>query len=410
MEKLLNIQDQYKFPMGQLIYEQEPDAVVTFQMHNRKKDMRIADYIEPQELQEYYDDLRGLSFSPEQIATLESQTDKKYTKEFMGYLAAFRLPEIEVFIDPTNNDLSAKTTAPWNEASLWEIPMLSAIPELYYPRYIAANGGNMAAVWNEGDRRLSDMIELMKANPDVKFAEFGTRRRFSSDWQNHAVERFATECPDNLLGTSNPWLAAKYNIPAVGTNAHELPMVYAALQESRGGNPLDGQKRVIANWLERFSTMPVVLADTFTSDIALHDLTPEQYDQVKSFRIDSGDEYEIGYKIIRELARRAIDPLSRSLFPSNSLTPQKAVAIAREFQGKINTGFGIGGNAVNNMGFDKHTSLPNLNIVSKAIEVNGHGTVKLSDDKGKHTGNPQDIARYKRYVAERLHEPMAEAA
>ena len=96
MEKLLNIQDQYKFPMGQLIYEQEPDAVVTFQMHNRKKDMRIADYIEPQELQEYYDDLRGLSFSPEQIATLESQTDKKYTKEFMGYLAAFQIGRAHV--------------------------------------------------------------------------------------------------------------------------------------------------------------------------------------------------------------------------------------------------------------------------------------------------------------------------
>ena len=36
MEKMLNIQDQYKFPMGQLMFETEPTAEVTFAMTNRK--------------------------------------------------------------------------------------------------------------------------------------------------------------------------------------------------------------------------------------------------------------------------------------------------------------------------------------------------------------------------------------
>lgn len=410
MEKLLNIQDQYKFPMGQLIYEREPTAEVTFKMQNRKKDMRIADYVSTDELQEYYDNLRELQFAPDEIAILESQTDKHYSKSFLGYLAAFRLPEIAVSLDPENGDITAQTTAPWNDASLWEIPMLSAIPELYYPKYIAANGGSMAEVWNEGDRRLSGMIELMRANPNVRFSEFGTRRRFSSDWQDHAVGRFAEECPENLLGTSNPALAAKYNIPAVGTNAHELPMVYAALEESRGGNPLDGQKKVIADWLQRFPSMPVALIDTFTSDLLLHDLTPAQFEQIKSFRIDSGDEIKVGNKVIRALASRAIDPSTRTLFPSNSLTPEKAVRIAKQFEGKIGVGFGVGGNAVNNMGLDSDHDLPGLNIVSKAVQVNGHGTVKLSDDKGKHMGAPADVTRYKKLVAERLHAALAEAA
>lgn len=402
MEKMLNIQDQYKFPMGQLIYEQEPDANVTFKMHNRKKDMRIADYVTPSELQDYYNNLRDLQFTPDQLAILESQTDKKYSQAYLGYLAAFQLPEIEVSIDPKNNDITASTTAYWNDSSLWEIPMLSAIPELYYPRYIAANGGTMAQVWNEGDRRLTDMIELMKTNPHVKFAEFGTRRRFSSDWQDHAVGRFVEECPDNLIGTSNPALAAKYNIPAVGTNAHELPMVYAALTEQRGGNPLDGQRQVISDWLQRFPTMPVSLIDTFTSDVTLSDLTPEQFEQIKSFRIDSGDEYQVGHKVIRALAAHAIDPTTRTLFFSNSLTPQKAVNLANTFQGKIGVSFGIGGNAVNNMGFDKDRDLPGLNIVAKAVQANGQGTVKLSDDYGKHMGAPGDVERYKQFAAERL--------
>jgi nicotinate phosphoribosyltransferase len=404
MEKLLNWQDQYKFPMGQLIYEQEPDTEVTFKMTNRKakKGMRIADYVQPEELQAYYDGFRDTTFTPDQIAILEQQTDKRYTKEFLGYLAAFRLPEIEVSIDPATNDITAETTAPWNAASLWEIPMLSAIAELYYPRYIQAHGGTMEQVWAEGDRRLDAMIALMKENPDVKFAEFGTRRRFSSEWQDHAVGRFVEECPENLIGTSNPWLAAKYNIPASGTNAHELSMTYATLMESRGGNPIDGQIKVVEDWLERFPSMPVVLTDTFTTEATLASLTDEQIEQIKSYRIDSGDEYAVGEKIITFLRMNDIDPLTRTLFFSNSLTPEKAVALHRYFTGKVGVAFGIGGHSVNNMGLDDTHDLPSMNIVAKAVNVNGNGTVKLSDDEGKHMGNPRDIARYKWFVAERV--------
>ncbi len=404
MEKLLNLQDQYKFPMGQLIYEQEPYAEVTFKMTNRKalKGMRIADYVNPSELQDYYDGLRGLQFGADELAILEAQTDKHYTREFLGYLAAFRLPEIEVAIDPSNNDITATTTAAWNDSSLWEIPMLSAIPELYYPKYIEANGGTMSQVWNEGDKRLDAMIALMKQNPDLKFAEFGTRRRFSSDWQDHAVERFATECPENLIGTSNPWLAAKYDIPASGTNAHELGMTYAALMEVRGGNPIDGQAKVVADWLERFPAMPVVLTDTFTTDATLASLTHEQIQQIKNYRIDSGEERTVGEKIIHFLRTNDIDPLTRTLFFSNSLTPEKAAALHRYFAGKVGVAFGIGGHSVNNMGFDAGHDLPSMNIVAKAVTVNGHGTVKLSDDEGKHMGNPEDVARYKRFATERI--------
>ena len=390
--------------MGQLIYEQEPNAEVTFKMTNRKalKGMRIADYVNPGELQEYYDNLRELQFGNDELAILEAQKDKRYTQEFLGYLAAFRLPKIEVAIDPTNNDITAQTTAGWNDSSLWEIPMLSTIPELYYPKYIEANGGTMSQVWNEGDRRLDTMIALMKQNPDVKFAEFGTRRRFSSAWQDHAVERFVTECPDNLIGTSSPWLAAKYTIPASGTNAHELGMTYAALMEARGGNPIDGQAKVVADWLERFPAMPVVLTDTFTTDATLVSLSNEQIEQIRSYRVDSGDERAIGEKIINFLRTNDIDPLTRTLFFSNSLTPEKAVDLHRYFRGKVGVAFGIGGHSVNNMGFDALHNLPSMNIVAKAVEVNGHGTVKLSDDEGKHMGSLEDVARYKRHAAERV--------
>jgi nicotinate phosphoribosyltransferase len=283
--------------------------------------------------------------------------------------------------------------------------MLSAIPELYYLRYIESHGGSMQRVKNEGDRRATEMIELFKKNPDIKWAEFGTRRRFSSDWQDHMVERFVNECPENLIGTSNPWLAHKYGIPAVGTNAHELGMVYAALAEERGANPLDGQNNVITDWLRRFPSMPVVLIDTFTSDVTLHDLSAEQIDTLRSFRIDSGNEYKIGRKVISFLEQHGVDPATRTLFFSNSLTPQKVVDLHEAFSHDIGVSFGIGGNSVNNMGFDADHDLPSMNIVSKAVVVNGQGTVKLSDDEGKHMGSTANVNRYLTLANERVHEP-----
>ncbi len=263
----------------------------------------------------------------------------------------------------------------------------------------------MNEVYAAGNQRLSDAIATFASRPGLMVAEFGTRRRFSSDWQGHVVERLANELPEQFLGTSNTWLADKYGVPAIGTNAHELSQVYAALTEARGGNPLDGQTLVIQDWLNRFPSMPVALIDTFTSDITLHDMTLEQVERVKSFRIDSGDEYMIGKKVISFLERRDIDPTTRTLFFSNSLTPQKTVELYDAFEGKIGVGFGVGGHLSNNMGFADGTSLPGLNIVAKAVEVNGQGTVKLSDDSGKHMGADGDVARYKRYVAERLEHP-----
>lgn len=388
--RFTDYQDQYKFPMGQLIHDQEPDAEVTFRLTNRKADtMRLADHIAPEELQERYDELRRtLRITPNEIEQLRRQEGKDYSEEFLTYLENMQLPEITVGLDSANNDLTAETTDQWNDTSLWEIPMLATLPELYYPRLMGSVGLTMSEVWNEGDRRLSDMISLLRDHPQVKFAEFGTRRRFSSEWQDHAVERFVTECPENFLGTSNPHLAAKYGVPAVGTNAHELAMVYAALEEERGGVAVDGQLRVINDWLERFPSMPVALTDTFTTDFTLSAMMPEQYDAVQSYRIDSGDERVIGRRIIQALGRHGINPLTRTLFFSNSLTPEKAVGLAEHFDGQINVAFGIGGNAVNNMG------LPGMNIVAKAVRANGRGTVKLSDDAGKHMGAPEDIQRY----------------
>lgn len=417
MERFLNLQDQYKFPMGDLIHQKNADAEVTFRLHNRRPDkMRIADYVSVDELQAHYDSLRDITLADDELKWLKDQKDstgkQRYRNEYLGYLASFRLPEIRVFMDPETNDISAETTAPWNGSSLWEIPMLSQLSELWYPRYLASRNIDPAEVWCEGDNRLSDFIAKVNETDGFSFAEFGTRRRYSSEWQDHAVGRFAAECPQAFIGTSNPSLAKKYGVPAVGTNAHELSMTYAALEEQRGGNPLDGQSQVIADWLERFPDMPVALIDTFTSDVTLHDMSHEQLEQIKSFRIDSGDERKIGAKVIQTLLRAGIEPREKTLFFSNSLSIDKALELDAAFrrQGRIGAKFGIGGHSVNNMGDGNGHDIPSWNAVAKAVTVNGRGTVKLSDDEGKHMGNNSDVERYLALARKRMSTPTARNA
>ena len=50
-----------------------------------------------------------------------------------------------------------------------------------------------------------------------------------------------------FIGTSNCLIAKKRDLEAIGTNAHELPMVYAALARHRRGaapGPLRGARRL----------------------------------------------------------------------------------------------------------------------------------------------------------------------
>lgn len=403
MERLLNLQDQYKFPMGQFIYEQEPAAEVTFKMVNRraKSGMRIADYVSVQELQEYYDSLRSLRYTPEELAIIERQEGKDYTPEFLGYLAAFRLPEIEVSIDPATNDLTAVTSGKWNDVSQAEIPILKAIPTLYYPRYLADHDISKREWFRGGDERGTEFINYITSS-GAATAEFGTRRAASSEWQDHMVGRMVEECPGQFIGTSNPWLAAKYGVKEVGTNAHELGSVFGALEGSRGGNPLDGQVRLFREWMTRFPMMRAALIDTFTSDVALHDMDRTLYEQTELYRIDSGVEEKIGQKVIAMLERVGIDPTTRTLMFTNSLSGKRVAELQHLFGGQTRVAFGVGGGSTNNMPYT-----PGLNVVCKAVEVNGIGTVKLSDDDGKHMGNPADVDRYLTLCAQRLAEPAA---
>ena len=174
-------------------------------------------------------------------------------------------------------------------------------------------------------------------------------------------------------------------------------MVYAALEDEAGGNPLDGHNSVLRDWQTHYrGDLSTALTDTFTSEFFFADFTPEQADSWKALRHDSGDPIDFGEKVIKFYTRHNIDPTSKTVVFSDGLDIDTIFRLADHFRDRINIMFGWGTTLTNDLG------VPANNFVMKAIRANNTPTVKLSDVAGKHTGPEDSVARYKALVAQRL--------
>jgi nicotinate phosphoribosyltransferase len=252
-------------------------------------------------------------------------------------------------------------------------------------------------LYAEGNRRLDDKIARLQARPDIKFSDFGTRRRFSAKWHEHVVSRLAQECSENFVGTSNPWFAYKYDLTPIGTFAHEMPMVYAGLEDANGGDPLDGHTKMLKDWQDHYKgDLSVALTDTFGSEFFFTDFTAEQAHDWRGLRHDSGDPFDFGERVIDFYAQHEIDPTTKTIVFSDGLDIDMIEKLADHFSGRINLMFGWGTSLTNDLG------LPSNNIVMKATHVNQTDTVKLSDNIGKHTGPERQVQRYQSSVAGKL--------
>lgn len=294
--------DYYKATMSQLEFATHPDAWVGFDLKNRG-DMLLSDYIEYDELQKRLDSFKS-GFKPEEIAYLASLQNQdgtaQFSEEYLDFLADSELPRTFVGYEP-NGDISVYADGKWPLVTFWETVVMSEINELYFENKCRSEGTSLAFLYEEGNRRLDEKIARLKERPDIKISDFGTRRRFSYDWQKHVVERLATELPDNFVGTSNIYLAHTLGLKPIGTFAHELPMVYATLAHGDGHSPLDGHNQVLQDWEQLYKgDLSTALTDTFTTDFFFSDFTPEQAHTWKALRHDSGDPIEFGEKVIED--------------------------------------------------------------------------------------------------------------
>src|SRR6266567_9464660 len=187
--------DYYKPTMSQLAYEQEPDAEVTFTFKNRGE-QRLADYLDIESLQQRFENIRSAGWNEHELGYLagihSSAGERVFTNDYLDFLRTSELPPVDVRIDEETNDIAIETTGQWALSSFWETIVMSELNEAYFENYVTAQGLDLEEVYNVGQRRLDAKIEILNANPDIKLAEFGTRRHFSLRWQKHVVEELAT--------------------------------------------------------------------------------------------------------------------------------------------------------------------------------------------------------------------------
>lgn len=394
--------DYYKLTMGDVIYEQHPDAEVTFTLRNRNHTQPLSEYISVSELQKRLDTIRENGFSSEEIAYfagLKAQNgEARFTPEYLDHLSTIELPPVNISTDPETCDLNVDTTGPWTDVSLWETVVMSEVNELYFKNLMESYGLSLEDLYAEGDRRLDEKIAKLKTRRGIKFADFGTRRRFSLDWHKHVVARLKNEMSEQFIGTSNPWFAYKYNLAPIGTFAHEMPMVYAAMADAEGGDPMGGHGQMLHDWQERYgSDLSTALTDTFTTDFFFADFNEEQTALWNGLRHDSGDPFEFTEKALTHYKKYSVDPLTKTIVFSDGLDVDTIIELYDYCEGRIQVTFGWGTNLMNDLG------LPANNFVMKATAVDGTPTVKLSDDIGKHTGPVETVEHYKEEVTEHIY-------
>jgi nicotinate phosphoribosyltransferase len=281
--------DFYKLLMLQAIHERHADVRVTFRIINRTKGVNLASLIDERELREQLDYARTLKLTKKELIWLTGNTfyGKKqiFRPEFLAWLEHFQLPEYDLRI--VNGEYELTFAGPWEQTTLWEIPALSIINELKSRAVLKGMGRfELDVLYARGKARLWSKIERLRALPGLRISDFGTRRRHSFLWQSWCIEAMKEGIGSAFAGTSNVLMAMENDLESIGTNAHELPMVYAALANSEA-ELRSSPYRVLEMWKDFYDgNLLIVLPDTYgTTQFLEH--APDWVADWTGFRPDS---------------------------------------------------------------------------------------------------------------------------
>ena len=397
--------DFYKLLMLQMIWGLYPKVDATFSLINRARSVRLADEIDEGELREQLDHARTLRFSKKEMIWLAGNTfygrKQIFQPDFLAWLADFRLPEYE--LRKKDGQYELDFAGPWMYTTLWEIPALSIINELRSRAAMKSFGPfALDVLYARAKAKMWAKTERLRELPDLKISDFGTRRRHSFLWQRWCVEALKEGIGGAFTGTSNVLLAMDSDLEALGTNAHELPMVFAALTDS-DQDLLRSPYRVLEDWQRYYGgNLLIVLPDTFGTEAFLRN-APDWVADWTGFRPDSAPPIEGGERIIDWWKKRGRDPRQKLLIFSDGLDVDTIIDTHRHFHGKVRMSFGWGTNLTNDFEECAPFETDRLNAISlvcKVSDANGRPAVKLSDNPAKATGEPEAIERYIRLFGE----------
>ncbi len=393
--------DFYKLLMLQPIVARHADVRTRFTLINRTSAVRLADEIDEKALREQLDHARTLRFTKKELIWLAGNSfygrKQIFRPDFMAWLAGFRLPEYDLRVK--DGDYVLEFDAPWPEATMWEIPALSIMNELKSRAAMRSMGRfELDILYARAKARLWSKIERLEKLEGLRISDFGTRRRHGFLWQRWCVEAMKEGLGDAFIGTSNVLLAMENDLESVGTNAHELPMVYAAL--AHGDEELRrAPYRVLDMWRDFYDgNLLILLPDTFGT-AAFLERAPDSAADWTGFRPDSKPPLEAGEEIIAWYRARGRDPREKLLILSDALDVDTIESAHAALHGRIRLSYGWGTRLTNDFRGCASRPAPLLDpmsLVCKITSVNGRPAVKLSDNLDKATGEPAEIARYLR--------------
>lgn len=393
--------DFYKLLMLQMIWGLYPHVDATFSLINRTHSVRLGDEIDEDELRAQLDHARSIRFTKKEMIWLAGNTfygrKQIFRPDFLEWLKDFRLPEYELRLKDGQYELHFHGR--WMETTMWEIPALAIINELRSRSAMRALGPfALDVLYARAKARMWSKVERLKRLPDLKISDFGTRRRHSFLWQRWCVEALKEGIGDAVTGTSNVLLAMDNDLEAVGTNAHELPMVAAALATSDEALR-NAPYTVLRDWQSYYGgNLLIVLPDSFGTESFLR-AAPDWLAEWTGFRPDSAPPIEGGERIMKWWREHGKDPREKLLIFSDALDVDTIEETYRHFEGRVRMSFGWGTNLTND--FEdcsprEMKSLKAISLVCKVSDANGRPAVKLSDNTEKATGDPDEIERYLR--------------
>jgi nicotinate phosphoribosyltransferase len=421
--------DFYKLLMLQFIWKHYPRTRVSFSLYNRTSSVRVADLFTTGELTAQMEHVRKLRFRKSEMVWLAGNTFYGlrgiFQPAFLQWLESdFRLSDYQLTVQDGQFHLSFDGS--WAETTMWELYALSILNELKTRAYLKTlSEFGLDILYAKAKTKLWGKIERLRGVPGLTLADFGTRRRHSFLWQEYVVLAMATNLSGNFIGTSNAFLARKHDLEAIGTNAHEIPMVAAALAPDDDALKAS-QYHVLEQWQSTYDgVLRVMLPDTFGTTQFLAN-APDWVADWTGQRVDSKDPYIAGDEYIAWLKARGRDPLNKLLIASDALDLDQILGLHAYFGGTISQNLtpadfrstadfldrrkwtpgrrirlsaGWGTLLTNDFRDCSPSGSPGfdpISLICKVSTAEGRPAVKLSDNYSKALGIQSEIDRYRR--------------
>lgn len=369
--------DFYKFTMQYAVIKLFPYAKGRYQFINRGKHEFPENFA--QRLREAIDQMAKLKLTANEKEFLR-ETCPYLDPTYLDFLQGYRYDPSEVTIEQVGNEVKVSIEGFWYRTILWEVPIMALICELFYKETKQERHADELVI-----QTVEDKIKKYR-DLDIVFAEFGTRRRHSHEVHDLVVKTLKNKGEGTFIGTSNVYLAMKYNTKPIGTHAHEWFMFHAAKYGYKMANNMG-----LENWTDVYrGDLGIALTDTYTTEVFFEQFDKKFAKLFDGVRHDSGDPLEFGDKTISHYQKLGINPLTKTIIFSDGLNYDKVERITEHCKGRIGLSFGIGTDLTNDVG------LKPMNIVLKLTEAKPEnadwtGVVKLSDEPKKHTGTADDI-------------------